>query len=124
MQARALTLIRWLGSAAVIAAVGLGLAFEAAALPFLADPAKAAEISELLVVAIISGVILAAAGAAVIFLRAASRARLAETRSAEAVKALRQELEVAQSIVMAEPQVLVAFEADGAPRLVNHLLDS
>jgi signal transduction histidine kinase len=125
MQARALKLTRWLGSAAVIAAAGLGLAFEAAALPFLADPGKAAaEISDLLVVAIISGVILAAAGAAVIFLRAASRARLAETRSAEAVKALRQELEVAQSIVMAEPQVLVAFEADGAPRLVNHLLDS
>ena len=40
------------------------------------------------------------------------------------MKALRQELEIAQSIVMAEPQALIAFEADGTPRLVNHVLDA
>ena len=115
----------WRSGASSAAASALALAGEAYALPLLADQEKVAgQISELLIVAIVAGVILAAAGAAVLFLRAASRARASEARSAEAIKAMRQELEVAQSIVMAEPQVLVAFEPDGTPRLVNHLLDA
>ncbi|MGF1620317.1 MAG: ATP-binding protein [Rhodomicrobiaceae bacterium] len=78
----------------------------------------------LLIIALVSGVIIASIGATVLFHRAAARARRGEERAEEAMKALRQELDVAQSIVMAEPQVLVAFEADGTPRLVNHVLDA
>jgi signal transduction histidine kinase len=79
---------------------------------------------DLLLLAIVSGLIIAAAGAAHLFLRAASRARQAAARATEAMTALRQELEVAQSIVMADPQALIAFEPDGTPRLVNHGLDA
>ncbi len=114
--------------AAFITAAVLGVAAalgRAAAITLPAEGAQTATtVSELLVVAVVSGVILAASGAAVLFLRAASRVRLSESRSAEAMKALRQELEIAQSIVMAEPQALIAFEADGTPRLVNHVLDA
>jgi signal transduction histidine kinase len=81
-------------------------------------------LGDFLLLAIVSGVILAGTGTAILFHRAATRARRGEARAEEAMKALRQELDVAQSIVMAEPQVLIAFEADGTPRLVNHLLES
>jgi signal transduction histidine kinase len=77
-----------------------------------------------LVFSIITGVILATTGAAYLFLRATARARLTEDRASEAMAKLRQELDVAQSIVMAEPQALVAFESTGVARLVNHMLDS
>jgi len=79
--------------------------------------------ADLLVLAIVIGLILAAGAAAHLFLRAAARARQTAARANEAMTALRQELEVAQSIVMADPQALVAFETDGTPRLVNHGLD-
>jgi signal transduction histidine kinase len=79
---------------------------------------------DLLVLAIVMGLIIAAGGAAHLFLRAAASARQTATRADEAMTALRQELEVAQSIVMADPQALVAFETDGTPRLVNHGLDA
>ncbi|WP_088342830.1 MULTISPECIES: ATP-binding protein [Rhodomicrobium] len=124
MQAENLLAHRGLRRAAMIAAMALaGLALPGGSARAAAAGA-AASVSELLLVAIVSGVIMAAAGAAILFLRAAARAKLSETRAADAMKALRQELEVAQSIVMAEPQVLIAFEADGTPRLVNHVLDS
>jgi hypothetical protein len=80
--------------------------------------------SDWLVFSIITGVILATTGAAYLFLRATARARLTEDRASEAMAKLRQELDVAQSIVMAEPQALVAFESSGVARLVNHMLDS
>ncbi len=128
MQADTRLRLRRLGVAAVAASVaGLALAAacDARALTLLADQTKAgSEVSDLLIIAIVTGVIFAAAGAAILFLRTAARARASEARSGDAIKALRQELEVAQSIVMAEPQVLVAFEADGTPRLVNHQLDA
>jgi signal transduction histidine kinase len=79
---------------------------------------------DLLVLAVVSGMIIAAGVAAHLFLRAAARARQTATHATEAMTALRQELEVAQSIVMADPQALVAFEPDGTPRLVNHGLDA
>lgn len=129
MQANAFTPCRRLARAATHAAAALPALPIAApgahSAAFLNEPAKtAALIGDLLILAIVAGVILAAAGAAVLFMRAAARARQSEARSAEAVKSLRQELEVAQSIVMAEPQALIAFEADGTPQLVNHLLDA
>lgn len=102
----------------------LGLPNTAYALPLLTGGVNGAVISEMLVLAIVSGVILAAVGATIFFQRAVARARRSEARSEEAMKALRQELDVAQSIVLAEPQVLVAFEADSTPRLVNHVLDA
>ncbi|MEJ2125319.1 MAG: PAS-domain containing protein, partial [Alphaproteobacteria bacterium] len=81
-------------------------------------------VSNWLIFAVVSGVVLAAAGAAYLFMRATARAKLSESQASEAMATLRQELEVAQAIVMAEPQALIAFETDGEPRLVNHLLDS
>ncbi len=92
--------------------------------PILGSVQDGAVISEMLVLAIACGAILAALGAAIICQRALARARRTEARSEEAVKTLRQELDVAQSIVLAEPQVLIAFEAENMPRLVNHLLDA
>jgi signal transduction histidine kinase len=79
---------------------------------------------DLLVLSIVIGLIFAAAGAAHLFLRAAARAKQTASQATEAMTALRQELEVAQSIVMADPQALVAFEQDGTPRLVNHGLEA
>lgn len=119
--------IRWRPRAATLVTatlLGVMATLSRAAVAPAEAPGAAATVSDLLVVAIVSGVVLAAAGAAILFLRAASGAKLSESRSAEALKALRQELEIAQSIVMAEPQALIAFEADGTPRLVNHVLDA
>ncbi len=81
-------------------------------------------ISNWLIFAIVCGTVLASAGAAYLFMRATAKAKLSESRASEAIATLRQELEVAQAIVMAEPQALIAFETGGEPRLVNHLLDS
>lgn len=81
-------------------------------------------VGDFLLTSIVAGVIFAASVAAILFLKAAARARASEARAAEAVKSLRQELEAAQSIVMAEPQVLLAFSGDGTARIVNHLLDA
>jgi signal transduction histidine kinase len=78
---------------------------------------------DLLVLSIVIGLIIAAGGAAHLFLRAAARAKHTAARAVEAMTALRQELEVAQSIVMADPQALIAFDPDGTPHLVNHGLD-
>jgi signal transduction histidine kinase len=89
----------------------------------LLDAASQGMGSDLLVLAIVIGIILAAAGAAHLFLRAAARAKQTATQATEAMTALRQELEVAQAIVMADPQALIAFEPDGTARLVNHGLD-
>jgi signal transduction histidine kinase len=80
--------------------------------------------SNWLIFAIVCGVVLASAGAAYLFMRATAKAKLTESRASDAIATLRQELEVAQAIVMAEPQALIAFETGGEPRLVNHLLDS
>ncbi len=128
MQAESLLQFYRLCRAAIFFPTAIGalplLGGEPAAASITGQANDAASVSELLIVAIVSGVILAAAGAAILFLRAAARAKLSESRSAEAMKALRQELEIAQSIVMSEPQVLIAFESDGTPRLVNHVLDS
>jgi signal transduction histidine kinase len=108
-----------LAAALLLAAPG---AASASAILFTGSAATGAA-GDLLVVAIVTGMILAAAGSAYLFLTAAARARQTAARAAEAMTALRQELEVAQSIVMADPQALVAFEPDGCPRLVNHMLD-
>jgi PAS domain-containing protein len=126
MQADASLLIHCSRRAACLAGAvtsALALSPPALALPLPADGIDSTAVSQMLVLAVVSGVILAAAGAMILLQRAAGRARRNEAHSAEAMKALRQELDVAQSIVMAEPQVLVAFEADGAPRMVNHALD-
>ena len=95
------------------ALVTVGLADKAAAVQLAAGANAPIQPSEWLVFAIVSGVILAASGAAWLFLRAAAQAQLTESRVAEAMTTLRQELEVAQSIVMAEPQALIAFETGG-----------
>lgn len=127
MQARSSLAKRQASRAATIAAAlallcgAPGIAW---AIPFPAMGADAETVSKMLVLAIVSGVILAAAGAAIFFQRALVRARRSETRAEETMKALRQELDIAQSIVLAEPQVLIAFEADSQPRLVNHVLDA
>ena len=89
----------------------------------LINPATARLTSDLLLLAIVIGLILAAAGAAFLFLSAAARAKVTVARATEAMTALRQELDVSQSIVMADPQALIAFEPDGQPRLVNYVLD-
>jgi signal transduction histidine kinase len=119
----ALTAAGRIATSAVLAAANLALA----AGQVYAAPAEAgalASIGNLLAFAIVAGVIIAAVGAAIMFHRASIRARQSESHAEEAMKALRQELDVAQSIVMAEPQVLIAFEADGTPRMVNHLLEA
>ncbi len=90
----------------------------------LADTGMMADLAgNLLMLAIVIGLIIAAGGAAHLFLRAAAHAKQTAARATEAMTTLRQELEVAQSIVMADPQALIAFEPDGTPRLVNHGLD-
>ncbi len=127
MQAKASLPKRWLqrmaASPAAIA-LALGPTGTAHALPSVNEGTHALPVSDLLLAAIVGGVVLASAGATVLFQQAATRAKRNEARSAEAMEALRQELDVAQSIVLAEPQVLVAFEADGTPRIVNHVLDA
>ncbi len=110
-------------AAAIGAALCVCAAAPAHALTGALRELNAGAVSDLLILSIAGGVILGAAGAIIFFQRRASRAMRAEARSAEAVKALRNELDVAQSIALAEPQVLIAFEAGGAPRLVNHILD-
>lgn len=111
-----------IGAAALVT---IGLADKAAAATQVAAANGSSVLpSDWLVFAIVSGVILAASGAAWLFLRATARARLTEERVTESMAMLRQELEVAQSIVMAEPQALIAFEAGGNPALVNHMLDA
>lgn len=108
--------------AGALVLLGMGVAAKAQTTPSGAD--LSVPPADWLVFSIITGVLFATTGAAYIFLRAAARARLTEDRAAEAMAKLRQELDVAQSIVMAEPQALVAFEATGVARLVNHMLDS
>jgi PAS domain-containing protein len=105
--------------------LGLGTGRSASAAPEAAPQAGNAltMAGDLLVLAIVIGLIIAAGAAAHLFLRAAARARQTAARANDAMTALRQELEVAQSIVMADPQALVAFETGGTPRLVNHGLD-
>lgn len=112
---------RFLPAAALLCALA-GLPGIACAAPFI-SPATARLSSDLLLLAIVIGLIMAAAGAAYLFLSAAARAKATAARATEAMTALRQELEVSQSIVMADPQALIAFEADGNPKLVNHVLD-
>ena len=113
--------IRAAGLAALVSALPFG---EACALAGDAPRNLPALVSGWLIFAIAGGMILAASGAAYLFLQAAARAKLTESHATEAMATLRQELEVAQSIVMAEPQALIAFEADGNPRLVNHMLEA
>lgn len=109
------------------AAICVGLSVFAAqpafALAGVLDAMDAGTVSELLVFSILGGIILACAGTVILFHRNAVRANRAEARASDAIKALRQELDVAQSIALAEPQVLVAFETDSQPRLVNHVFD-
>jgi len=112
------------GHYALAAAAGLAAFGAPATVHALPLGAQDLTAGNMLVLAIVSGVILACIGATILFHRGAERAKRGETRAEEAMKALRQELDVAQSIVMAEPQVLVAFEPDGTPRLVNHVLDA
>ncbi|HKJ63620.1 MAG TPA: ATP-binding protein, partial [Hyphomicrobiales bacterium] len=114
-------------SKSLAAAIGVGLSACAAspafALTGVLDAMDSGAVSELLVISLLGGIILACTGAVILFYRNAVRANRAEARASDAIKELRQELDVAQSIALAEPQVLVAFESDSPPRLVNHVLD-
>jgi signal transduction histidine kinase len=106
-----------------VTAYAAAVAMPAYASAVIMNKINSGEISELLVLSIVGGVILASAGAIIFFQRSAAKAIRSENRAVDATKALRQELDVAQSIAMAEPQVLIALEADRSPRLVNHMLD-
>lgn len=126
----ATALFRWLrawrgpAAAATAALACLAASGAASALPSDAPGDLSALASGWLLFSMVSGAVLAASGAAWLFLRATAKAKLSESRASEAMATLRQELEVAQAIVMAEPQALIAFETGGTPRLVNHLLES
>jgi hypothetical protein len=111
MQQRAHAITRRFGRAVTLA-VTAAFACAQSARPAYAQPDVVIgllPVGDFLLLAIVSGVILAGTGTAILFHRAAIKARRGEIRAEEAMKALRQELDVAQSIVMAEPQVLIAF---------------
>lgn len=78
---------------------------------------------DLLIISVMAGAILFTSATAWMFLRAAARARRAEVRASHENASLRQQLDVAQSVMMAEPQALIVFEGDDAPRLVSHSLE-
>ncbi|MBX2806107.1 MAG: PAS-domain containing protein [Hyphomicrobiales bacterium] len=110
-------------TASIGAAIIVCVASPALALTGLLENMNPGFVSELLVLSLLGGIVLACASAVILFHRSAMRANRAEARALDAIKELRQELDVAQSIALAEPQVLIAFGSDSPPRLVNHVLD-
>ncbi len=72
--------------------------------------------------AVFIGIMLFFVSAAFVFLKAREGARRAEQRAVEETAALARQLDLAQSIMTAEPQALMVGEKDEAPRLVTHSL--
>ncbi|MDX2263934.1 MAG: PAS-domain containing protein [Hyphomicrobiales bacterium] len=78
--------------------------------------------NEALVGAILCGVILFAMAAAALLLRSANRARRAEKLAADETAALTRQLDLAKSMMTAEPQALMVCEGDAEPRLAAYSL--
>jgi signal transduction histidine kinase len=113
----------WRFLAALFASASVCAPAAAASFPILASSGAVSLAGDFLIVGILAGSILFTTATAYMFLRAAGKARRAELRSAQENAALRQQLDVTQSVMMAEPQALIIFEGDDAPRLVSHSLD-
>ncbi len=111
--------LRKAGAGLAIASV-MGLAATA---PCLAAPIPAISMAgDLFTGAILVGVVLFFAMTSLLFLKGSHRARQAEARFAEETAALSRQLEVAQSIMTAEPQALIVCDNNETPRLVTHSL--
>ncbi len=120
---------RLLRSSPLCAALAAGMGVVAAttrarAAPWLGADGEAMTLTQdILVGAILIGTVLFLSAAAFIFLRASNAARLSERRYAEDSAALKRQLDLAQSVMTAEPQVLIVCDRGEAPRLVTHSLN-
>lgn len=78
---------------------------------------------DLFVVGVLSGVIAVAVLAALSFLQATRRAKRAQSSAVAKVDALERNLQAAEAIFKAEPQVLIFWEDSGEPHLIANQLD-
>jgi signal transduction histidine kinase len=113
----------WRFLAALCASACVCAPAAASSISMLASAGAVSLAGDFLIISILAGAILFTSATAYLFLRAAGKARRAELRAAQENAVLRQQLDVAQSVMMAEPQALIVFEGDDAPRLVSHSLD-
>ncbi|MBC8051061.1 MAG: PAS-domain containing protein [Chitinophagales bacterium] len=112
----------WHAGAAVLALQLCGTAVAASNSP---NSVAAMSIAgELFAGAILTGAVVFLAMAGFLFLKGSYGAKRAQARFAEEAAALSRQLEVAQSIMTAEPQALVVCDKDETPRLVTHTLSA
>ncbi|KAB2848378.1 MAG: PAS domain-containing protein [Hyphomicrobiaceae bacterium] len=107
-----------LASLACIAILGLAINGHASASVALIAP------RDLLSLVIISGAVVFIVVAVTLLIRGARVAQAGETRALEAVSELRRQIGAAESILRAEPQVLLFWDDRQTPTLVSHSLET
>ncbi len=99
------------------------LSFVFAGKPILSAVGLRLDVRTLLIIGILGGVIGVAVFAATVFLRAANRAQKAEALSTREVAQLQKRLSSIESIIQAEPQLLVFWEQTGEPNVIINNLE-
>lgn len=99
------------------------LSFVFAGKPMLSAVGLKIDVRTLLIIGILGGVIGVAVFSAIAFLRAATRAQKIEASSTREVAQLQKRLNSIESIIQAEPQLLVFWEQTGEPNVIINNLE-